>query len=314
MAAQIRVLRRRIKSVQSTKKITRAMELIAASRIARAQQRARAAAPYADEITRVISQVASQGGSMTHPLVVDRPTPRSAAVIVVTSDRGLAGGYNSNVLRGRRGRQRDPAPGGQGARSLPRRPQGRRLLPVPPAPDRRQLDRVHRAADVRTRPRRSPTPSSRRFVRGGEEPDGVDEVHLVYTQFVSGLVQRPVAKRLLPLVVEYSDEPSPHGPVPLYDFEPDAESVLDALLPRYAESRIFTALLESAASESAARRRAMKAATDNAEELHQGADPRGQHRTPGIHHPGNQGDRRRRRGADGLRRKQWELTRHDRSC
>jgi F-type H+-transporting ATPase subunit gamma len=266
MAAQIRVLRRRIKSVQSTKKITRAMELIAASRIARAQQRARAAAPYAEEITRVISQVASQGGSMTHPLVVDRPTPRSAAVIVVTSDRGLAGGYNSNVLRvaedvnavlrqegkeprayliGRKGvgfykfRQRAMAGSWTGFSEQPTYAAAKEVA-----------DAVIEA-----------------FILGGEEPGGVDEVHLVYTQFVSGLVQRPVAKRLLPLVVEYRDEPSPHGPVPLYDFEPDAESVLDALLPRYAESRIFAALLESAASESAARRRAMKAATDNAEEF-----------------------------------------------
>jgi F-type H+-transporting ATPase subunit gamma len=266
MAAQIRVLRRRIKSVQSTKKITRAMELIAASRIARAQQRARAAAPYADEITRVISQVASQGGSMTHPLVVDRPTPRSAAVIVVTSDRGLAGGYNSNVLRvaedvnatlrqeGKEPRSYLIGRKGVGFYKFRQRPIAGSWTGFSEQPTYAAAKEV---ADT----------VIEAFIRGGEEPDGVDEVHLVYTQFVSGLVQRPVAKRLLPLVVEYRDEPSPHGPVPLYDFEPDAESVLDALLPRYAESRIFAALLESAASESAARRRAMKAATDNAEDF-----------------------------------------------
>src|SRR3954464_8362645 len=266
MAAQIRVLRRRIRSVQSTKKITRAMELIAASRIARAQQRARAAAPYAEEITRVISQVASQGGSMTHPLVVDRPTPRSAAVIVVTSDRGLAGGYNSNVLRVAEDVNAVLRQEGKEPRSYLIGRKGVGFYRFRQRP----------IADSWTGFSEQPTYAAAKivadavidaFVRGGEEADGVDEVHLVYTQFVSGLVQRPVAKRLLPLVVESSDEPSPHGPVPLYDFEPDAESVLDALLPRYAESRIFAALLESAASESAARRRAMKAATDNAEDF-----------------------------------------------
>jgi F-type H+-transporting ATPase subunit gamma len=266
MPAQIRVLRRRIKSVQSTKKITRAMELIAASRIARAQQRARAAAPYAEEITRVISQVASQGGSMTHPLVVDRPTPRSAAVIVVTSDRGLAGGYNSNVLRVAEDVNATLRQEGKEPRAylIGRKGVGFyrfRQRPITDSWTGFSEQPTYAAAKVVA------DAVIDAFVRGGEAPDGVDEVHLVYTQFVSGLVQRPVAKRLLPLVVEYSDEPSPHGPVPLYDFEPDAESVLDALLPRYAESRIFAALLESAASESAARRRAMKAATDNAEEF-----------------------------------------------
>jgi F-type H+-transporting ATPase subunit gamma len=266
MAAQIRVLRRRIRSVQSTKKITRAMELIAASRIAKAQQRAAAAAPYAEEITRVISAVASQGGSMSHPLVVDRPNPRAAAVIIVTSDRGLAGGYNSNVLRA--------------AEDLNAKLRLENLEPRPYLIGRKGLGfyrfRARQMWGSWTGFSEQPNYAAAKevadavidaFVRGGEEADGVDEVHLVYTKFVSGLVQRPVATRLLPLVVEMTDETAPFGPVPLYDFEPDSESVLDALLPRYAESRIFAALLESAASESAARRRAMKAATDNAEDF-----------------------------------------------
>lgn len=266
MPAQIRVLRRRIKSVQSTKKITRAMELIAASRIARAQARAAAATPYAEEITRVISQVASQTGSLSHPLVVDRPEPRSAAVVIVTSDRGLAGGYNSNVLRTAedlnallRQEGKEPRPyligrKGVGFYRFRGRPVSGSWTGFSEQPKYSDAKAVADAV-------------IEAFVRGGEDADGVDEVHIVYTQFISGLVQRPIAIRLLPMVVEYSDEPSPDGPVPLYDFEPDAAAVLDALLPRYAESRIFAALLESAASESAARRRAMKAATDNAEDF-----------------------------------------------
>jgi F-type H+-transporting ATPase subunit gamma len=267
MPAQIRVLRRRIRSVQSTKKITRAMELIAASRIARARARAEAATPYAIEITRVISEVASQTGSLVHPLIVDRPNPRSAAVVLVTSDRGLAGGYNSNALRtaedlnaqlrleGKEPQAYLIGRKGVGYYRFRGRPISDSWTGFSEQPTYADAKKVASAViDA--------------FVRGSEHEDGgVDEVHLVYTQFVSGLVQRPVARRLLPLMVEHSDEMPPEGPVPLYDFEPDAESVLDALLPRYAESRIFAALLESAASESAARRTAMKAATDNADEF-----------------------------------------------
>jgi F-type H+-transporting ATPase subunit gamma len=271
MAAQIRVLRRRIKSVQSTKKITRAMELIAASRIARARARAAAATPYAEEITRVITLVASQTGSLAHPLVVDRPNPRKAAVVIVTSDRGLAGGYNSNVLR-----TADDL--GAVLRQEGKEAQGYLI-------GRKGLGfyrfRNRAIADSWTGFSEQPNYADAKlvadtvidaFVRGstnedGTDAGGVDEVHIVYTQFINSLVQRPVARRLLPMVVEYTDEPAPEGPAPLYDFEPDAQTVLDALLPRYAESRIFAALLESAASESAARRRAMKAATDNADDF-----------------------------------------------
>ncbi|HTY73033.1 MAG TPA: F0F1 ATP synthase subunit gamma [Actinomycetes bacterium] len=266
MAAQIRVLRRRIRSVQSTKKITRAMELIAASRIARAQARAAAAAPYAREITRVISAVASQGGSLTHPLVVDRPTPRSAAVIIVTSDRGLAGGYNSNILRATEdlnallrveGKEPRPYLVGRKGVAFHRFRQRRMWGEWTGFSEQPTYAAAKAVADA----------VIQAFIKGGEDPEGVDEVHIVYTQYISGLVQRPAARRLLPLVVEETTEPPPEGPLPLYDFEPDSEQVLDALLPRYTESRIFAALLEAAASESAARRRAMKAATDNAEEF-----------------------------------------------
>ncbi len=264
MAGQLRVYRRRIKSVQSTKKITRAMELIAASRIAKAQQRVRTSKPYAEEITRVITAVASQT-AVDHPLTTEKENPSRAAVLVVTSDRGLAGAYNANALRT-----------AEGLFSL-LRTEGKE--PVVYAVGRKAV------AYFRFRGR----PVAQTFTGFSEQPDyesakaaadalieafvtdtdagGVDEIHLVYTEFASALTQRAAARRILPMVIEETDEPPASGPLPLYEFEPSGEGVLDALLPRYVESRLFAAMLESAAAESAARRRAMKAATDNAEDL-----------------------------------------------
>ncbi len=264
MAGQLRVYRRRIRSVQSTKKITRAMELIAASRIVKAQARVAASKPYADEITRVISAVASQT-TIDHPLTVERDQPQRAAVLVVTSDRGLAGAYNANALRTGEElmallRQEGIQPvlyavGRKGVSSYGFR--GRELAEsftgFSEQPD---YDAAKRVADALIAC----------FVRPADE-GGVDEIHIVHTEFVSSLTQRAVAKRILPLVIEETSEEPPGGPLPQYEFEPSSDGVLDALLPRYVESRVFAALLESAASESAARRRAMKAATDNADEL-----------------------------------------------
>lgn len=263
MAAQIRVLRQRIRSVQSTKKITRAFELIATSRIAKAQQRVNASKPYAEAITRAVTAVASQT-TIDHPLVTARLTPERVAVLVVSSDRGLAGAYNANVLRTAeelyallRSENKEPVPyvigrkatGFYRFRSRPVAESWTGFSEQPTYPDAKVVaDRV--IAD---------------FVRGSAE-SGVDEIHMVYTEYVSGLTQRPAARRILPLVVEETTE-APSQPLPLYEFEPEAEELLHALLPRYVESRVFAALLESAASESAARRRAMKAATDNADEL-----------------------------------------------
>jgi F-type H+-transporting ATPase subunit gamma len=264
MPAQLRVYRRRIKSVQSTKKITRAMELIAASRIARAQQRVRAAKPYADEISRVITAVASQT-NVDHPLTTEHDNPRRAAVLVVTSDRGLAGAYSSNALRTAEalyqtlrdeGKESAIYVVGRKAAGYYRfrgRQVERDFTGFSEQPD---YDSAKAVADALIE----------HFVRSSEE-GGVDEIHVVFTEFRSMLTQRAVARRILPMVIVETDEPPDDGPLPLYEFEPSAELVLDALLPRYVESRVFAALLESAASESAARRRAMKAATDNAEEL-----------------------------------------------
>ncbi|HLZ39143.1 MAG TPA: F0F1 ATP synthase subunit gamma [Mycobacteriales bacterium] len=269
MGAQLRVYRRRIRSVQSTKKITRAMELIAASRIVKAQQRVAASTPYARELTRAVTAVASLS-NVNHMLTTEKPNPTRAAMLVVTSDRGLAGAYNANVQRAARelaGLLRNEG------KEVVRYAIGRKAIAYyrfrglattaawSGFSEQPQYANAKDVADTLISAFcRETQPTD------GSEP-GVDEIHVVYTEFVSALTQRPVARRIIPLVVEESHEPPPEGPLPLYEFEPSAEGVLDALLPRYVESRIYNALLQSAASESAARRRAMKAATDNAEEL-----------------------------------------------
>jgi F-type H+-transporting ATPase subunit gamma len=264
MGAQLRVYRRRIRTVQSTKKITRAMELIAASRIAKAQAAVNASKPYAREITNVISALASQS-VIDHPLVSEKENPSRAAVLVVTSDRGLAGGYNANALKA--------------AEALYSLLRSEGKTPVVYAVGRKSVGyyrfRGREVAQSWTGFSEQPSYSDAKevadaliaaFVADTDE-GGVDEIHIVFTEFVSALTQKPVAKRVLPLVVVETDEAPVDGPLPLYEFEPDAESLLDALLPRYVETRVFAAMLEAAASESASRRRAMKAATDNADEL-----------------------------------------------
>ena len=264
MGAQLSVYRRRIRAMQSTKKITKAMELIAASRIAKAQADVNAARPYEREITRVLSALASQS-TIDHPLVNEKPNPRRAAVLVITSDRGLAGGYSSNAMKQAealggllRSEGKEPVTYLIGRKAVAfYRFRGRPIeeswtgfSEKPTYPDAKV------AADTLIEAFVTPT-----------EEGGVDEIHIVYTEYVSALVQKPVAARILPLVIEETDEPAPDGPLPLYEFEPEAEALLDALLPRYVETRVYAALLASAASESASRRRAMKAATDNAEDL-----------------------------------------------
>jgi F-type H+-transporting ATPase subunit gamma len=265
VGAQLRVYRRRIRSVQSTKKITRAMELIAASRIVKAQQRVNAAKPYAGQITRVISALASQGASIDHPLLQEQSDERRVAVLVITSDRGLAGGYNANALKTAaqleellRTEGKEPvnflvgrkAIGFYRFRGRPVEQSWSGFSEQPTYEDAREV--AEALIDS--------------FLRD-EEGGGTGEIHLVHTEYVSALTQRAVANRVLPLVVEESDAPPPEGALPLYEFEPDPNELLDALLPRYVTTRVYAAMLEAAASESASRRRAMKAATDNADEL-----------------------------------------------
>jgi F-type H+-transporting ATPase subunit gamma len=265
MGAQLRAVRRRIRSVQSTAKITRAQELIAASRIIKAQQRLHAAAPYARELTRAVEAVVSRSGNIDHPLTQSVPSPARAAVVVLTSDRGFCGGFNSNVLRE-----------AQGLRSLL---QNQRVQPATYVAGRKGISwHRFRGRDLAaewngfsdTPQQRNAAEITQVLLDAYERPTeqgGVDEIYVVYTEFVSMLTQQAVVRRLLPLEIEKTDQPPPAGPLPIYEFEPSPEDVLNALLPWYVESRLFHALLESAASEIAARRRAMKSATDNANEL-----------------------------------------------
>jgi F-type H+-transporting ATPase subunit gamma len=263
MGAQQRVYRRKIKSVQATKKITRAMELIAASRIVKAQQRVAASTPYSEAITETVTIVASST-STVHPLTTERDDPGKVAVLVVTSDRGLAGAYSSSAIRT--------------AEQLVARLRDEGKEPVPYVVGRKGVAyyrfRNREMGETWTGFSEQPAYENAKeiadllideFVRGSAD-GGIDEIHAVYTEFVSMVSQQPKAVRMLPLVVEETED-TDEGPVPLYEFEPSAEGVLDALLPRYVESRVWNALLQSAASESAARRRAMKSASDNADEL-----------------------------------------------
>ena len=263
MAAQLRLVRQRISTVQSIAKITRAQELIASSRIVRAQQQQRAAEPYSRELTRAVEAVISRSTNITHPFTAEPEHPTRAAVLILTSDQGFAGGYNSNVLR-------------ESAR-LRQRLRDRNIEPVLYVAGRkgvgwhrfRELELAGSWSGFSAQPRYRDAKAIADVLLEAfnAEEGGVDEVHLVSTEFVSMLTQRPVARRLLPLQIEETDEPSPSGPLPQYEFEPGPAEVLDALMPQYVASRIYYAMLEAAAAELASRRRAMKAATDNANDL-----------------------------------------------
>ena len=272
MAGQVQALRRRIRTVKSTKKIAKAQELVATSRIAKAQERVHASKPYAEAITQVLTALASNA-SLDNPLLTPRAQVRRAGVLVITSDRGLAGAYNANAIRtteqliarlradgkqvalyvvGRKGvtyyrfRNREIQASWTG------------LSERPTFEDARIIGESLIAA----------------FTAGADDtedhhgPDGilgVDELHIVNTQFKSLMTQTAQARFLAPMQVEERErEP---GLRPAYEFEPEADELLDALLPKYINTRIYAALLDSAASESASRRRAMKSASDNADDL-----------------------------------------------
>lgn len=263
MGAQLRVYRQRIRSAQTTKKITRAMELIAASRIQKARARVDASTPYTNAITRAVSAVAVHSNA-GHPLLTEAEKVERAAVVIFTSDRGLAGAFNSQVLReaeeltellreegkeivyyliGRKA---------QGYFSFRQRASERVWMGDTESPSFETAKEVADAlVEVFTRP---------------VEDGGAQEIHMVYNRFVSMVTQTPQVRRLLPLqIVEGVRDP--HGPEPLYEFEPDADTVLDRLLPDYIESRVFNAMLESAAAKHAATQKAMKSASDNADAL-----------------------------------------------
>ncbi|HVM54785.1 MAG TPA: F0F1 ATP synthase subunit gamma [Acidimicrobiales bacterium] len=261
---QERVLRRRIKSVQSTKKVTKAMELISASRIMKAQARVEAARPYAEQITAVIANLAAGGAGLSSPLLQEREEVRTVAFVVLTADRGLAGGYNSSVLRTAERAVRDARADGKVARLVVVGKKGRdyfrfRRYDIDEAflgmTDQPTYENARQVADVVTQ----------RFGAGE-----YDRVELIYTRFLSVASQRVTNRRYMPLdssALEAAAAAPGDGPAAGYEFEPEAGIILDKLLPRYAEARLFAALLEASASEHAARQRAMKSASDNADEL-----------------------------------------------
>jgi len=265
MGAQLRAVRRRIKSVQSTAKITRAQELIASSRIIKAQQRLHEAQPYAREITRAVEAVVSRSGNVDHPLTRPVENPKRAAVLILTSDRGFCGGFNANVLR--EAQSLRALLTGQGVEVVPY-VAGRKGISWHRFRSREMAAEWNGFSDTPRHHDASEIAGTllEAYARPAEE-GGVDEIHVVYTEFVSMLTQQAIVRRVLPLQIERSDAPPPSGPMPIYEFEPSPEDVLNALLPWYVESRLFHALLESAAAEIAARRRAMKSATDNANDL-----------------------------------------------
>lgn len=265
MGAQLRVYRQKIRSAQTTKKITRAMELISASRIQKAQARVAASTPYARAVTRAVSAVAAYS-NVDHVLTTEPEKIERAAIVIFSSDRGLAGAFNSNVLKeseklaellrsegkevvyfliGRKA---------QGYFSFRRRAFERVWVGNTDSPEVEQAKEVSDAI-------------LESFLRDSSD-GGVDEIHIIYNRFVSMLTQEPQVVRLLPLeVVEGVEEPDRDQVLPLYEFEPDVTTVLDSLLPVYIESRIFNAMLQSAASKHAATQKAMKAASDNADKL-----------------------------------------------
>ena len=266
MGAQIREYRQRIRSVSATKKITRAMELMAASRVVKAQQAVRESTPYARALTRAVADVATWS-SEDHPLTSEKADVERAAVVIIAADRGLAGGYNANVLK-------------ESERLVARLTQAEGKTVVPYLIGRRAVNfysfRKRDYAAEWTGFTEKPSFEDARRIGDRITKDfiqdvangGVDEVHVVFTRFVSMVTQEPEVIRLLPLeVVEGEESPDATDLVPLFEFEPNTEAVLDALLPKYVNARIFNCLLQAAASELAARQRAMKSATDNAEEL-----------------------------------------------
>lgn len=265
MPASLRELRQRRSSVSTIKKVTRAMELIAASRIIKAQQRAQSSAPYARELTRAVSAVATFS-NVDHPLTTEAENPSRAAVLLITSDRGLAGAYSSSVIR--EGEQLNTLLRGNGLEVLPFLT-GRKAAAFYNFRRRTVAAQWEGFSDAPTYAHAREIADS--LIESFLKPTadgGVDEIHVVYTRFVSMLTQKAEVIRLLPLeVVEGEEPPGDREILPLYEFEPDAESVLDELLPLYVASRIHYCLLQASASELASRQKAMKSATDNAQQL-----------------------------------------------
>ena len=261
---QERILRRRIKSVQSTKKVTKAMELISASRIMKAQARVAAARPYSEQITAVIGNLAAGGAGLTSPLLTERDDVRTVAYVVISADRGLAGAYNSSILRTAERAIRATRDEGKAARLVVVGKKGRDYFRF------RHYEIDDAFLGMTDQPTYENARAVAQVVTERFEAGEYDRVELIYTQFLSVASQRVSTRRFMPLdstALEAAAANAAEGPSAGYEFEPDPSVILDRLLPRYAEARVFAALLESSASEHAARQRAMKSASDNADEL-----------------------------------------------
>lgn len=277
MAAQVRVLRERVRSVKSTQKITKAQETIATSRIAKSQARVAAAAPYSSQITDVLTALAG-ASTLDHPLLTERPAPKRAGILLITSDRGLCGGYNVNAIKKAeelssllRSEGKEPVlfivgRKGVGYYTFRQKPIQASWTGFSEKPE---YEDAQAAAAVLL-------PAFLAGSDGEIESElgpvaGVDELHVVSTHFASMLTQTPRARRVAPMEIEYvgtdSADTSSAPLLPSYDFEPSPDALLDALLPKYVTTRIYAAMLDAAASESAARRQACKSATDNANEI-----------------------------------------------
>jgi F-type H+-transporting ATPase subunit gamma len=255
-----------MRSVKATKKITKAMELISASRIVKAQQRVAASTPYANELTRAVSAVATYS-STNHPLTTASENPKRAAILIISGDRGMAGAYSNNAIK--EGEQLAALIRSRGL-EVASYLVGRKAVNYYRFRNRAIAGSWSGFSDTPTYEDAKSVADAliQAFLADAQvEKNGVDEIHIVFTEFKSMLTQNALAKRMLPLEVVESDAPVASGLLPMYEFEPNAEVVLNSLLPRYIEARIFNAMLQSAASEHAARRRAMKSATDNADEL-----------------------------------------------
>ena len=277
MGAQLRVYRSRIRSVQSTKKITKAMELIAASRIVKAQARMIAARPYADELTRALAAL-GKNASLQHPMLTGVENPRRAGILLVTSDRGLAGGYNANAIK--RANELADRLTGEG-KQVVRYVIGRkgvayyRFRHVPLAGSWTGFSEQPNFVDARSATEAVVAALTATSSSEANGEAGIDELYVVFTQFKNSVTQTPVSALVSPVKGAGDGEVEPDsaeaeaekGPQPSYEFEPEPQRLIAALLPRYISARIYSALLESATSESAARRRAMKSASDNATEL-----------------------------------------------
>ncbi|MBM9465769.1 F0F1 ATP synthase subunit gamma [Nakamurella leprariae] len=274
MAAQVRVLRQRVKSVRSTQKTTKAMEMIATSRIAKAQAKVQAAAPYSEMITEVLEALANVS-TLDHPLLVERSSAKRAGILLITSDRGLCGGYNANGIKAAeelaallRSQGKEPVlyivgRKGVGYYTFRQRAIAESWTGFSEQPSYADAEAAASAL----------LPA---FIAGSDGQDedgnqGIDEIHIVSTHFVSMITQTPRARRLAPMEIEYVDASAPSDGasklLPAYEFEPSADLLLDEMLPKYVTSRIYAAMLDAAASESAARRAACKSATDNANDI-----------------------------------------------